>query len=812
MATLYAYKFNNYYNRRVKRFTSLNDYPDPELIETGTYCNFNPNDGINTEITLGRPGHNDYFGDCDYLIYSDDNVNITSRWFIIEQTRKMGKQYKVLLHRDVIADNLDKILSSECFIEKAILPETNPLIYNAEGISVNEIKKSEAPLVDESGCAWIIGYLKRDYPGGLINSIPAPSVIPDYTYTTKQQFCNSESTGNEDTWVRYNDFTNNGIGSGLIIIYCSIYQSLDRWQDYQIIYNCRTQTWGYTTLGNQYIDEVTGHYTYQPANIGNALNLLANYQPSKAILDNITVTPDITSYNNSRFNKISEISGKILNTTTGEDAGYYYINTTNESIELEYAQSRNSILLQQIESYIESYPGEEPLTGGESGYNKDLVLIRGALSQIKFTFTPAPASGIYSVTIPNNQSRLHLKDAPYDMFCIPFGNISLKNSQGTDTQVFALDKLMIMNFMQGLVDGIGQNYIIDLQLVPYTPLTGLTYLQGIIDVNSNDVKRYTYIKDGSNNNVGMIIWATASSGTKNILYTIEQGNKKISSICDKWRIVSPNYNGAFEFNASKNNGVLLFNIDYTYLPNSPYIHVNPNFGGLYGEDFNDARGLICQGDFSISYLSDRWAEYVTQNKNYSEIFNRGIQNLEVSHEWEMKQAYVAAAAGAVSGIVSGAIGGGSLGGVGAGVGALIGGAASIAGGVLDINMKEALYSEAMDYKKDIFHLQLDNIKALPSSLVKVTAYNENNKIFPFIEYYSCTDEEKNAVANKIAWNSMTVGIIGTINEFIGNNWEYEGIKDKGYIKARLIRFEDANEDFHNVNAIADELYKGVYFK
>ena len=463
-------------------------------------------------------------------------------------------------------------------------------------------------------------------------------------------------------------------------------------------------------------------------------------------------------------------------------------------------------------AYIETFIGSNKLTGGNSGYSKDLVFSRGVFSTIKYYFSPAPASTTYKITIPDNSSRLHLKDAPYDMFLMPFGDISLKNSQGTDTSSFSLDKLMVMNFMQGLAEGIGTENIIDLQLVPYTPLTGLTYSSGLIDVNSNNTKRYTYFKNSADQNVGLIIWATASSGTKNILYTIDNMDNKMSSICDKWRLVSPNYNGAFEFNAAKNNGVLLFNVDFTYLPNSPYIHLNPNFGGLYGADYNDARGLICQGDFSISYLSDRWAEYITQNKNFAEIFNRGIQNMEVSHEWEMKQAYVAAAAGTVSGGVSGAIGGGAFGGVGAIVGGLIGTAAAGVGGALDINMKEALYSEAVDYKKDIFNLQLDNIKALPSSLVKITAYNENNKIFPFLEYYTCTDEEKAAVAKKIAWNSMTVGIIGQIQEYIGNSWSYGDIQDKGYIKARLIRFEDAEEDFHNVNAIADELFKGVYFK
>ena len=59
---------------------------------------------------------------------------------------------------------------------------------------------------------------------------------------------------------------------------------------------------------------------------------------------------------------------------------------------------------------------------------------------------------------------------------------------------------------------------------------------------------------------------------------------------------------------------------------------------------------------------------------------------------------------------------------------------------------------------------------------------------------------------------MTVGVVGQILEYIGNSWSYGDIKDKGFIQARLIRMEDANEDFHNVNAIAEELLKGVYLK
>ena len=64
---------------------------------------------------------------------------------------------------------------------------------------------------------------------------------------------------------------------------------------------------------------------------------------------------------------------------------------------------------------------------------------------------------------------------------------------------------------------------------------------------------------------------------------------------------------------------------------------------------------------------------------------------------------------------------------------------------------------------------------------------------------------------------MTVGRIDSIINYINNNWEYavstdEVITDQGYIKAKIIRIDGIADDFHLLNAISDELNKGVYFK
>ena len=280
----------------------------------------------------------------------------------------------------------------------------------------------------------------------------------------------------------------------------------------------------------------------------------------------------------------------------------------------------------------------------------------------------------------------------------------------------------------------------------------------------------------------------------------------MSNQVDMMRLVSPNFASQFEFNPARNDGVSYFNVDYTYLPLGSYIHVNPDFKGLYGKDFNDARGLICQGDFSIMYLNDAWKSYQTQNKNYLEIFNREVSNLETNYKYQR----ISSIAGVLgSSVATGALVGGA-GGVGAGAAA---GAASLGGGIADLVIQQQLHNEQLDYKRDMFGYQLDNIKALPHSIAKTTAYTENNKIFPILEYYTCTDEEKEAVANKIAYNSMTLGIIAKPINYIGNSWSYGDIADKGYIKAKLIHFDDPEaDDFHLVNSLGEELNMGVYTK
>lgn len=137
---------------------------------------------------------------------------------------------------------------------------------------------------------------------------------------------------------------------------------------------------------------------------------------------------------------------------------------------------------------------------------------------------------------------------------------------------------------------------------------------------------------------------------------------KVSDACDMYRLVSPNFNGQFEFSVAKNGKINYFNVDYSYKPFNPYIHINPEFGGLYGEDFDDARGLILGGDFSLPFVTDAWTDYQVQNKNYNDIFDRQIKNMEVEQGIAKQEATVQAFTGAMSGAMTGAAAGATVGG------------------------------------------------------------------------------------------------------------------------------------------------------
>lgn len=281
--------------------------------------------------------------------------------------------------------------------------------------------------------------------------------------------------------------------------------------------------------------------------------------------------------------------------------------------------------------------------------------------------------------------------------------------------------------------------------------------------------------------------------------------RKLANECDVLRLVSQNYSAIFEFSAAKSGGVDGFLADCTYKPWSPYIHILPKLKGLYGDNFvaiDDARGLICGGDMSLPQLSNSWANYQLQNKTYQEMFDRQIKNMDVKNDINRQGAIAQLIASPFTGGASLAAAGAQMGGVngmaiGAGVGATVGAITS----ALDLRNSLRMMEENKKFATDMYNYNLQNIQAIPTSLTKTSALTYNTRVWPFIEYYTCTETERNAFKDKIKYNGMTIMKIGKLNEY--------SLGEGNFYKGQLIRL-NIKVDSHMAYEIYNELNKGVY--
>ena len=69
-------------------------------------------------------------------------------------------------------------MNSTCFIERAIVDDDNPLIYNSENINTNQQRKSAELLKDDTKMAWLVGFVNREAEAKTI-SINS-TVVPDF--------------------------------------------------------------------------------------------------------------------------------------------------------------------------------------------------------------------------------------------------------------------------------------------------------------------------------------------------------------------------------------------------------------------------------------------------------------------------------------------------------------------------------------------------------------------------------------------------------------------------------------------------------
>lgn len=955
MNILFLKGFNNYFNRTVKKYSDLADYKgDCSSYVDYPSINFNPNDGIVTELVIGSENQKENSlplawednGTPDYCVCYEMQENtpvIKSRWYVLESERIRLGQYRLALKRDVLAEHFDSIMTAPCFVEKGFVNDVNStLLYNRESMTYNQIKQREIPLVDETGCGWIVGYVSQDaqnYPANTGDAQPNwyksvgkvagtnPSDTIDYDDLPE----NIKSILN--TTFYFDDKLSLSSPSGLQ----PFYSNENRNSGIQVEFESRLNAPTLPLTNRQ------GHFKYYDVNLESYENYIPRPEPhstfvistatgqcQQSVVQSGYTMGRIFDFNPSTNFPQDEIFPSTANypapfyTSSGGTTPWYFINgITNLLVRVNYAGFKvdyfntfnktyiNCLKIRELAQQFYNYKYvdvegrlyklviEEAIVDAPENEYYDIqsneLLFLDSLGQKTKTIRDLIAeyvtsgtdnvlsyNGLRQVTrdIANNKvinptdpmvdgdpiirwryakykrgsiklvpvedtdvcarmdaSRQPCNDACYDVFCIPYSDNFTFEKNGTS---ITMNKAIALQAAVALGQA-GLN-VYDIQLLPYFPdrsAVGITESGkelGLIHDNYVDLDLFTehvdyeYITNSDNffdperANIGVIFWSRVSNGELNIENPITLENsdepivRKISNETDVYRVVSPNYSGQFEFSVAKSGGLInLFNIDYTYKPYNPYLHVTPGLTGLYGDNFvslDDARGLICGGDFSLSRVTSGWEQYQLQNKNFQEMFDRQIKNMDVNNaiarEQQQLSGILGIATGGIGGAVGGAMAGSKVPGLGTAAGAIGGAVMGTVGGAIgyvkDKEWLERQQQEARSYAIDMYGYQLGNIQAMPYALTKTSAFTKNNRVFPFVEYYTSTYEETELLRNKIEYNGMTVMAADKLEDFSTSPFE------KTFLKGQLIRLEEITDDFHIADAIYQEVNKGFYIK
>ncbi len=866
--------FNNYKNRKVV----LPDITSMEEITSAgyqwSYCvgptqttaivDFNPNDGVTTSVIVNWSEN--YTPDYLFVLKSEDST-IDSRWFVMEWKRTRGKQYQVALKRDVIAENFEQIKTSEVFVQKGIVDSDNPLIFNRENMSYNQIKQNETLLKDNTKNAWIVGYFKLTESEKEVKA--DPQNVQQFIDISNIIQLNNESDPSQGATIKLLD------GSINVRTRAKIYGPGNNKIDFTTLFdtnfnnstNVKTTTpsFGTTSYALIYVDS-TPNKKYLAACNSYRNNLKTAFETY-----NNTAGQSLISSEN--YKLLQKLEGEIVR--VGNSHFKLSLSKTQTiKQEINIYNSGNTASLNAIMDAIRS-KWIESLQNAWDESNGNPYYIWWKATTYYVNLQPVSLPGTLSLTLSSNRRKL--EDAPYDMFCMPYDSYTLR-------------------LAQALVREYTNEQIYDVQVLPYMPQNNCLTSNGTIDLSLGDEGKdysnvtgtieYTksiYSIDWSlfgPGDIGEIVWSMtisvpsdkvlhslnvitceivegsdfvkaiqfSSDTTKKTItikaytedtvskddmshvemyivynYSIENdtycqifyctnsnrsfvlngidvdlNEPKIDNECKFARLVSPNWNGTYEFSPVKNGGINGFNVDITYKPYTPYIHIAPIFGNIYGT-VQDARGLICNGDFSITMMNSAWQTYELNNKNYQQIFNAQISTMDKNNQLSVVSNAISSQVNALAtGVGTGLMTGNVYAGIAAG-------ALSSAAGIADIGIQQQQYRNNKQLQIDQFGYQLGNVQARPDTLTKVSTLTANNRIWPFIEFYDATDEERTALKNKIKYNGMTIMAIGKMEDYL--NRDYEGFN---YFQAQLIINTDIACDTHLLDEIDIELQRGIY--
>lgn len=730
-----------YYNPKYK-------YTNRKIIDISDDTNYNSKEYENIDSPDTINGH------LIYTLASGEKVpsyiydtETTWRWFVTGITQLRTRKYQISLLRDIISEHPEIWSNEEAYITAGIasdfnkykrwnLPFTNTKVkqerFNFGGKSsffvyyVNEQKLSNDSTLSEENLlikgANIpgIGSANVDYEVTNLNEIPSFEYV---------------NAGNVNLWTNHKADTRFKMARGFTYVYTYTNGSMSDGVRNDSYYNSN-----YVILGT-YPGVVDVNTNNCKTNFAIAVNnFLSNYETSLGSIISQSEVNDLLQY----------VDKNIFNSTNSK---MYTIrcssNVTNYNQDLSQAQTGSlSSALQNID------------WGGASlgDKNGSYFTFKSSSTTYSFTLEEIGTASTYDFNFMAGARKLP-KSAVKCVNIVSSGSILDSDIAQAlmQAQLNGVNGIAVEN-NKTISDGANVGRIIDIQYLPFSVATQ----------TSENIKI---------NNTNMI--AQFLSNDDYTYYTNLPDLTNINKETDTIKIVSPSRASQFLFRPYDNDGNMEFTTKITLKPYASIIYIRPSTKGLLINDWDDKDCLIINEDFSLTNVTNAWTQYIYNNKNYSNIFERELQGREFERTWErrIEQAQRKSDEWSARNIssqkartytgnlpivssVAGAIGAGFI------------DETYMQMAQLDRQYNEAVYQEGMSLSRDMFEYQMENIQSQPNIPSKITTLDVKFLDGVYLEFYSTNDTELLAIQNYYKYNGNRIDAYGTFSNYWG--WFVKG--------------------------------------
>ena len=843
MSKIYVFEnFNNYANRISLMYQTINLYPKAAYQAT---INFNPNDGENTSLVLMYKDNvlaAPINLEPDYAIVCDNSDKIESRWYVTNSSRLSDSKFRIVLKRDIASDYKSEIMNSVAFVKRGWVNSSNPLIFNSENGNYSQILRERVDLKDKSGKGGYVAFLapnflqenfdKANFDIASNTSTTLKFNSPTETHTGNYKFCYgadpNDATPKPVFMRNYNRWGFSGTSTGNhSVIYFTIGVrapgNVNTYTNdkYAIVVqedgigNYATIAQGTAAHGGTFPDFVLpaiGARLYLSDDDLHNITTVCAYALHTLMWDSDYIDEYVFSLTNEQNGDVptmrfmapridslasvapaNDVYALDLDLYTSDEKRYTEIMTGALRTTFE------NVIINTIQHYLEM----NAAVSEKCPANKRAELTyRYHIANFHWRRTSTS-----TLKLPNTGALV--QNSPYYMLFIPEANTKMKCGNKTWTQ--QVDAYQIYNQLQVTFN----SFIYDVQKVPYTP-----YALDIEDDGTVVLPNESQI-GFAKNAAGEIEACAYFCNQDSFWFDVEptstyldelKGQKdlnvKIQSETTLLRLCSMDGSSSININGAKNLGLSKLRVNCRYAPYQSYISLQPQWSMFYGAEIGlkDTRGLNLTSTNSVTRTSNQWQDYVLQNQNYQDIFNRQIQSMDAQFDTRANQA--------VENMIFGWFRTGldtasHLGDKDAATGMAL----SLMGGGLNLIQQGLNYRDLVgDFRErrsatvDIFNLQNGNIKARADTLTKVNAMSPIYNTWPYIEIYTTTPEEKTALATYITEFSMNIGAMTSqLSAYVINN-----PNTRKFIQADIIRMS-GKMDSHLAEEIRSLISEGVYY-